>query len=95
MTQLGESAFVAPPVGEENVETSMLMYMLVDNLSQPITGIDYKTVLAGDSAAPLHEASGATALSGKTRIVSTTAGEQIDFYIVWAKLEVNKGFLKM
>lgn len=95
MTQVGEGVSVAT-ISEEDVEgLYFLRYILLDENGKPIAGVPYKTVKAGSSAKPQHIADGKTARNGTTTIVSSTKDEEIDFYIAWAKLKVNKGFFKM
>lgn len=93
MTQCGESAYVASSTDDET-ENAFLRFQLIDESGNPICSVPYKTVKSGESADPLHIPDGKTSLHGNTTIVSTVLGEEIDFYIVWAKLIVNKGFLK-
>ena len=95
MTQIGEGC-TTTSINTEDVDSLyFLRFRLIDEIYQPIANIAYKTVKAGLSAEPLHIADGKTTLDGTTNIVSVTKNEEIDFYIVWAKLTVNKGFLKI
>ncbi len=95
MTQIGEGVHVASASDEEVDDLYFLRFQLVDENAKPIKNIPFKTVKSGQSADPLHIADGRTAPDGKTPIVSTIKDEEIDFYLVWAKLKVNKGFFKM
>lgn len=94
MTQIGESVNVSPISEEEADGLYVLHFQLVDDAGNPIKNVDYKTVKAGTSAEPLHIADNRTSVNGTTTIVSTEKNEEIDFYIVWAKLTINKGFIK-
>ena len=96
MTQLGESVSVAAPFkdAKDPQGSYFFRFKLLDENGKPITNVLYKTVKSGASAKPLHIADGKTLTNGATGIVSTKKDEEIDFYIVWAKLKVNKGFLK-
>lgn len=76
-------------------ETYSLCYQFQDENGQPIAKLPYKTALAGESVKQLHIADSKTSQKGKTAPVSTTQNEEIDLYIVWAKLQVNTDFLKM
>jgi hypothetical protein len=93
MTQMGEGSASAAIELEEN-GLYFLYYQLVDENGRPLKNIPYKTVQVGASAEPAHIADGETNTQGKTFVVSTEKDEEIDCYLVWAKLTINKGFFK-
>ena len=95
MTEIGEGISVNSSSEQDVDDLFLLRFKLLDENGLPIKNVPYKTVEAGASAEPLHIADGETTQSGITEIVSRTQDEEIDFYIVWAKLTINKGFFKM
>ncbi len=95
MTQVGEGVEVTQPMDDIEADgLYLLRFMLEDKQGNPIPRIPYKTVLKGSSAEPLHIADGKTTQTGLTPIVSSVRNEEVDFYIAWTKLTVNKGWLK-
>ncbi len=65
-----------------------LRFEFVDELGQPVKGISYKTVPAGQKS-DLHIADNKTNIFGRTLVSSTTQNEKIDCYIVWDKFKVT------
>ena len=74
---------------EEEEPDYSLHFQVIDELGQPLKGIDYKTLPAGNQDA-LHQTDEKTDRRGKTPTVSTEKNESIDFHLVWAKLKTNK-----
>lgn len=91
--QVGEAVSVAT-IDEEDAGLFFMRFKLVDDAGKGVANIPFKTVKAGASKEPLHIADGRTAKTGITNIISSVEGEAIDFYVSWAKLKVNEGFLK-
>lgn len=76
-------------VEDVNVEPIyILRFEFIDELGQPIKGIDYKTLPAGKKD-DLHIADNKTNTFGKTFVASTTKDESIDCYIAWNKFSVK------
>ena len=73
---------------EEDVPAYSLRFQLIDTLGQPLKGIAYKALPAGNQDA-LHQADGKTDSGGETPIVSTEQNDSIDFHLVWAAVEIN------
>jgi hypothetical protein len=97
MTQVGEGvnvATIAQETGEDIEDINVLRFKLVDDNGKAVSDIPYKTVKKGESAEPLHITYTKTSFKGLTQAVSTTNDEEIDFYLVWAKLTVDKSFFK-
>jgi len=94
MTQLGEGVHCATIAVDDVEGINVLFFKLVDANGKPLRNIPYKLVKSGASAEPTHLAQGKTNSKGKTTVASTTNDEEIDFYVTWAKLKMNKGFLK-
>lgn len=65
-----------------------LRFEFIDELGQPVKGLDYKTLPAGQKE-ELDEASGKSSAYGKTYICSTEQNESIDCYLVWSKFRVK------
>ncbi len=59
-----------------------LRFEFIDELGQPVKGIRYKTLPAGQKE-DLHIPKGKTNIYGKTFLASTQKDESIDCYIVW------------
>jgi len=95
MTQLGEGVDVSSFTDEEEEGLFRLRFILLDGNGEAVSGVRFKTVKSGTSADPLHLADGETSFNGMTPVVSRTKDEEVDFFIAWAKLEVNKGFFKV
>ncbi len=66
----------------------LLRFEFIDELGQPIKGIHYKTLPAGQKE-DLHIADNKTNTFGKTFVSSTTQNESIDCYIAWNKFNVK------
>ena len=66
---------------EEDVPAYSLRFQLIDTLGQPLKGIAYKALPAGNQDA-LHQADGKTDSGGETPIVSTEQNDSIDFHLV-------------
>ena len=95
MTQIGEGAFKDDDLTADAVDDLyMLRFKVIDEGAKPLIKLPFKTVKSGTSAEPLHIADGITNYDGLTPIVSTKKNESVDFYIVWAKLNINKDFFK-
>lgn len=71
-----------------------LRFELMTETGVAVSDAPYKTALSGSAVDDLHLEDAKTDASGQTAVVSETSGEAIDFYLVWAKVKVNKGFLK-
>lgn len=65
-----------------------LHFEFIDELGQPIKGIEYKTLPAGQKD-NLHLADNKTNTFGKTFLASITQNESIDCYIAWNKFTVK------
>lgn len=65
-----------------------LSFQFVDELGQPVPGIEYKTRLAG-SADKADQIGGRSDTLGRTRIASTTKGETVECYLVWDKFTAS------
>lgn len=78
-------------IADESAEVEdifLLHFVVRDELGQPIKGIPYKTLPAGQKE-DLHKPVGKTNVYGKTFIASTEQGESIDCYIAWKKFKVK------
>lgn len=76
-------------IKQEEIEVESnytLRFEFIDELGQPIKGINYKTLPAG-SKEDLHLPSGKTSLYGKTFIASIEQNESIDCYVAWNKFK--------
>ncbi|MCX4028573.1 hypothetical protein H0A36_14575 [Endozoicomonas sp. SM1973] len=71
-----------------------LTYAYITETGQPLKNIPYKTTVAGTPVVNQHIADGHTNTNGKTSTVSTTAGEEVDLYTAWPKVNIDKSFLK-
>ncbi len=96
MTEIGEAVSITSDNdNEDEVEDLFrLRFQLLAENGAPVKGIPYKTIQSGKSAEPLHIDDARTSFLGITDIVSTTENEEIDFYIVWAKLTINTSWIK-
>lgn len=72
----------------EAVSNYILRFEFVDELGQPLKGIRYKTLPAGEKK-DLHKADGKANRYGKTFFASTQQDESIDCYIVWDALSAK------
>lgn len=95
LTAMGAAAVAARNTNQDTNESYLLRFKMLDKNGRAIANLPYKTVKTGTSAQPLHIADAKTPSNGLTTAVSTTKNEEIDLYIVWAKLTVNKSYLKM
>lgn len=61
-----------------------LRFEFIDELGQPVQGLAYKTLPAGQKQ-DLDQAKGKSNVYGKTYVCSTEQNESIDCYLVWDK----------
>ncbi|WP_111642047.1 DUF4150 domain-containing protein [Marinimicrobium alkaliphilum] len=85
---------MTPPVmsdlsTDEVEDIYTLRFKLVDKFGQPIKGVNYKAVPAGDTD-KLQVPDGSTNAQGQTMITSTQQDEEIDLHFTWAKVTVKK-----
>src|SRR5690625_7870894 len=73
---------------DEVEDIFLLRFGLRDELGQPIKGIPYKTLPAGQKE-DLHKLVGKTNVYGKTFIASTEQGERIDIYIARKNIKMT------
>lgn len=65
-----------------------LRFEFIDELGQPVRGLDYKTLPAGQQQ-ELGQANGKSNVYGKTFVCSTEQNESIDCYLVWQKFSAG------
>lgn len=65
-----------------------LRFEFIDELGQPVHGLDYKTLPAGQKE-NLDQADGKSSIYGKTFVCSTEQNESIDCYLVWSKFSAS------
>jgi len=91
VTELGEPTFEEA----SSVDTSAtLRFRMILRDGSTISNFPYKTLRAGTPNTDSHVKDNVTEHLGRTAIVSTKKGERVDFYLVWARVEVNKSFFK-
>lgn len=85
MGSMGMGATASEQEGKfEDIYT--LRFEFVDELGQPVKGIPYKTLPAGQKN-DWHIADNKTNGFGKTNVASTKQGESVDCFIAWSKHE--------
>ncbi len=65
-----------------------LRFEFIDELGQPVHGLDYKTLPAGQKE-NLDQADGKSSIYGKTFVCSTEQNESMDCYLVWSKFSAS------
>jgi hypothetical protein len=84
-----QGGVTAGPITQCEASSATLRFRLVDEFGAPLAAIPYKTNETGSTPRDLHIQDGSTDPQGLTAVVSEIEGESIDFYVVWAELEVD------
>ncbi|PUA27502.1 MAG: hypothetical protein B0W54_13100 [Cellvibrio sp. 79] len=66
-----------------------LRFEFIDELGQPVHGLNYKTLPAGQKE-DLDQGNGKSNVFGKTFVCSTEQNESIDCYLVWHKFSAGE-----
>lgn len=66
-----------------------LRFEFIDELGQPVHGLHYKTLPAGQKQ-DLDQGNGKSNVFGKTFVCSTEQNESIDCYLVWPKFSAGE-----
>lgn len=84
-TNLG-AATAPAAIEEEEIEgLYTLIFRFVDELGQPVPGIEYTTCVPGSDCSSKGRSDGL----GRTHIASTTKGENVECRLVWADFSIR------